>query len=358
MVIEVDPAGLIAAVHVGPREQVLGAGQGPGGRSRVACPGVGPGFDQPGERQHPRHSLPLGAFEDTLGHIDGLAGEAPQQCLHGHRGQHIAAKLDIAGSTGEAKGLDEVPLGGLVLTDVERRPSSQPGQLGGDGEQMTADIVGEGSPQQRGRALAQAGGDRTGLPVSAAIPGVPVPGLVGGLAELVEVGLADTLSAEVVGGLVGRGDQPAGHRGGEGGHGEAGSGEEVTAVHKAPEGSGGADGVGGLSREIQPHIRSRCLRLTHTDLKDTDGTAEPFADRLGQQAGHRRLRSHAAAAPVRDGGVRIGRFYPGNPGELVNAPSQGLVARSRGFDEPGQVRVRWTAPADGRSHDPPPLTDC
>nr|AHE40433.1 hypothetical protein pFRL6_346 [Streptomyces sp. F12] len=126
--------------------------------------------------------------------------------MHGHGGQDVAAELNVTAGPGQAQGLDEVALGGVVLADVERGPAGQPGELRGDGEQLAAHRVGERAAQERGGAFGQAGGDGVGLPVPAAVLGVPAAGLVGGVPQLVEVGAADLLAAGVVGGLVGGGD--------------------------------------------------------------------------------------------------------------------------------------------------------
>ncbi|MEU1075248.1 MULTISPECIES: hypothetical protein [unclassified Streptomyces] len=316
---------------------------------------MGTGLDELGERQHSRHGLALGAFEGALGHVDGLGGEAPHEGLHGHRGQHIAAELYVAAGAGQAEGLDEVTLGGVVLADIERGPPGEPRQLGGHGKQFAADVVGEGALQERGSAAFEAVGDGVRLPVPPAVLGVPAAGIVGGVPQFVQVGPADLARALMVGPFVGGADQPTGDGDGERGHGKAGAGliEQVAAVHGAPERSGDADGVGGISREIQPHIRLDCLRLAHTDFGETDGPPEPFGDRLRQQLRHRPLGHHAAHAPVHDRGMRVVRRGPCLVGELVDAVGQRLVARTTGFDEPGQVRVGRTAPADGRCHGGP-----
>ncbi|MFC5723031.1 hypothetical protein ACFP1Z_22955 [Streptomyces gamaensis] len=180
-----------------------------------------------------------------MGHVDGLLCEPAHESLHGHGRQDIAAELDVPASPGEAEGLDEVPLGDLVLADVEGRPAGEAGELGGDGEQLAADLVGERSLQQRGGPVFQAGGDGVGPPVPAAVFGVPAAGLIGGVSQFVQIKAADLRQAAVMGGAVGGGDEPAGDGGGARGEREARSGQEVAAVHTAPERSGDADGIGG-----------------------------------------------------------------------------------------------------------------
>lgn len=124
--VEVDPRGLVTAVGLRLTQQVLGRGEGSRGGPGVVFAGVSAGLDQFGERQHPRCGLALGAVEGALGHVDGFGGEAAHQGLHGHGGEYVAAELYVAAGAGEAQGLDEVPLGGFVLADIERRPSGKP----------------------------------------------------------------------------------------------------------------------------------------------------------------------------------------------------------------------------------------
>ncbi|WP_258534772.1 hypothetical protein [Streptomyces sp. PT12] len=102
MVVEVDPLRLVAGAGGGLLQQAFGVGQRSGGGARVARAGVRAGLDQPCEGQHPRGGVGLGALEGALRHVDGLAGKAAHQGLHGHGGQHVAAQRDVPGDAGEA----------------------------------------------------------------------------------------------------------------------------------------------------------------------------------------------------------------------------------------------------------------
>ncbi|MEU3910146.1 hypothetical protein [Streptomyces sp. NPDC029721] len=80
-------------------------------------------------------------------------------------------------------------------------------------ENSSRPTASENEPRSSGgRAFGQAGSDGVGLPVPAAVLGVPAAGLFGGVPQLVEIGAAALLAAGVVSGLVGGGDQPAGDR--------------------------------------------------------------------------------------------------------------------------------------------------
>ncbi|MEU1023314.1 alpha/beta hydrolase, partial [Streptomyces sp. NPDC005904] len=353
VVVEVDPGGFVPAVRRCPVEEGLRGGQSPCGGSGVVSAGVRAGLDESGERQHTRSRVSLGPIEGALRHVDGLGGEAPHQGLHGHGGQHVATQLHVAAGAGEPKGLDEVALGDLVLADVEGGPARHAGQLGGDGEEFTAGPVGERPFEERGRPPVETVGEGVGPPVPAPEPGVPAAGVVGGLTQFVEVGPADLPAAAAFRGVVGGGDEPAGDGSGEGGGGEgrSGSGQEVAAVHGAPERSGDADGIDGVPREIQPRVRVHGPCAAHADLTEADGTPEPLGDGLCQQFGDGPFRCHSPSAPVRDGRVRVIGLHPGGPGELIDAQSQGLVARATGFDDPGQLHVGRTGPSGDRCHD-------
>ncbi|MEV0938624.1 hypothetical protein ACIBMX_47080 [Streptomyces phaeochromogenes] len=176
----------------------------------------------------------LGPLEGALGHVHGLGREPAHQSLHGHGGQHIAAQLHVTDRAGEAEGLDEVPLGRLLVADVESCPPGEAGQLGRDREELTADLVREAALQQRGGTVVEAVGDGVGLPVPAAVFGVPAAGIASGLAQFVEVCAADLLASVAFGGLVGRGDEPSGDGDGEGGGGEAGPGLGIAGPDGSP----------------------------------------------------------------------------------------------------------------------------
>lgn len=95
----------------------------------------------------------------------------PREGLHGHGRQDIAAELDVPARADEAEGLDEVPLGHLMLPDVEGRPAGQLGEFGADGEQLAAGLVGERAWQQRDSLLFQAGREGVRPPVPTLIFG-------------------------------------------------------------------------------------------------------------------------------------------------------------------------------------------
>lgn len=125
VVIEVDPRGFVAVVVLRVIQEALGGFQGLGGCPGVVLAGVSAGFDELGERQYAGHGLSPGPLEGALGHVHGLGREAAHEGLRGHGGQYVAAQLDVAARAGEAEGLDEVPLGGIVLADVEGRPARE-----------------------------------------------------------------------------------------------------------------------------------------------------------------------------------------------------------------------------------------
>jgi hypothetical protein len=146
-----------------------------------------------------------------IDHVDGVVVEAAEGCLQGHAGQDVATQREIACGAGQSQGLDVVALGRCVLAVVEGGPPGQACQLRGRGEQSAAGGVVVAAVQQRRRAFLEAGGDRRGAPVAAAVAGVPAAGIFGGGEQLVDVAVPDL--AERLGGLgggvvVGGGGQP------------------------------------------------------------------------------------------------------------------------------------------------------
>ncbi|WP_159047867.1 hypothetical protein [Streptomyces sp. WM6378] len=85
----------------------------------------------------------LGLLEGTLGLSTALEAKPRIRGLHGHRGQRNAADLDVVVGAGQAEGLDEVPLGCIVLIDMEGRLARQARQLTSHTEEFTADFVRE-----------------------------------------------------------------------------------------------------------------------------------------------------------------------------------------------------------------------
>ncbi len=249
-----------------------------------------------------------------------------------------------------------------MLAGVEGHPPGQPGQLGGRAEQRPADRVAVRGQQQRRRLHPQALRHHRGTPVPAAVLGVPAARLLGGLAELGGVRVADPVGGGLAGGArhlaghraVRRGDQPAGDgrrvRGDREGAGQAvappaAAGAPAQVEVDPPQVGGGADGLGDVAREGQAEFGRR-VGVAQADLLQRDGPAELAADRGGDQVRDGPLRDHALADPAGHRGLVVPQGQPALGAEVVDPAGQSGVADLGEGQERAEPFVRSSL-ADG-----------
>ena len=273
----------------GALQPALGGLQGAAGRLGVARARVGPCLDQAEEAHGAGGGQAAVALQGGLGEVDALVGEAAVGRLEGHRGQYVAPQGHVGGGAGEAQGLDVVALGGLLLARVEGHPAGEPGEFGGGPEEGPADLVGVRAEQQRRRVDPQALRHHGRTPVAAAVLGVPAARVLGGLAQLLYVAVADLQRCSGAfprAGVpchraVGRGYQPAGGGGRVRADGE-GSGQGLPDAAAAGPASGeiepvqvgrGPHRLSHVAGEGEAHLRCG-VRVGQADLVQRHRAAE------------------------------------------------------------------------------------